>query len=100
MAVPAIVGRRATGSSVQSVLVNPTETRVRRLAPGRGYLLILLALTCVAVFSRVYTTNSLAGEPTPDEYLYGVHARDLARSWAANQAVSLENLGVEGRSVG
>ncbi|HEX8966679.1 MAG TPA: glycosyltransferase family 39 protein [Chloroflexota bacterium] len=73
--------------------------RVRRFAPRRGYLWILLALTFVALLSRVFTTNSLAGEPTPDEYLYGVHARDLARSWSAGQSVSLENLGVEGRSV-
>src|SRR5207245_6432402 len=52
-----------------------------------------------ALLSRVYTTNSLAGEPTPDEYLYGVQARDLARAWASGQNPSLEDLGVEGRSV-
>jgi hypothetical protein len=62
-------------------------------------LLILAALTLVGLLSRVYTTNSLAGEPTPDEFLYGVHARDLARGWTAGQSASLEDLGVEGRSV-
>lgn len=60
---------------------------------------IVLALTFAALLSRVYTTNSLAGEPTPDEYLYAVNARDLARDWSAGQAVSLDSLGVEGRSV-
>ena len=53
----------------------------------------------LGLFSRVYTTNSLAGEPTPDEFLYGVHARDLARDWSSGESVSLEDLGVEGRSV-
>ena len=72
---------------------------MRRFLPGRGYVLVLLALTFVGLLSRVYTTNSLAGEPTPDEFLYGVHARDLARGWAAGHSVSLEDLGVEGRSV-
>ena len=67
---------------------------------GRSYCWIV-ARRCalVALLSRVYTTNSLAGEPTSDEYLYAVHARDLARDWAAGQSVSLEDLGVEGRSV-
>jgi hypothetical protein len=72
---------------------------VRRLSAGQNYLWIVLALTTGALLSRVYTTNSLVGEPTPDEYLYAVQARDLARDWSAGQAVSLENLGVEGRSV-
>jgi hypothetical protein len=53
----------------------------------------------MGLLSRVYTTNSLAGEPTPDEFLYGVHARDLARGWTAGESASLEDLGVEGRSV-
>ncbi len=81
----------------EDVASNPV--RVRRFAPARSYALILLALTCAALLSRIYTTNSLAGEPTPDEFLYGVHARDLARSWAGGQPPSLESLGVEGRSV-
>jgi hypothetical protein len=72
---------------------------MRRFAPGRRYVWIVLALTCAALLSRVYTTNSLAGEPTSDEYLYGVNARELARSWLAGQNVALEDLGVEGRSV-
>ncbi len=58
-----------------------------------------MALLIVALGTRIYTTNSLAGEPTSDEYLYAVHARDLARDWASGQSVSLEDLGVEGRSV-
>ena len=66
---------------------------------GHGYLWTVLALLIVALGSRIYTTNSLAGEPTSDEYLYAVHARDLARDWASGQSVSLEDLGVEGRSV-
>jgi hypothetical protein len=95
MAVPVVVGRRAAASDVVARL----EPRVRRFTPGRGYLLVLLALTVLGLFSRIYTTNSIAGEPTPDEFLYGVHARDLARGWADGQSVSLEDLGVEGRSV-
>ncbi len=71
--------------------------RVRRF--GRGYLWTVLVLLIVALGSRIYTTNSLAGEPTSDEYLYAVHARELARDWASGQSVSLEDLGVEGRSV-
>jgi hypothetical protein len=67
--------------------------------PARSYILILLTLTFIGLLSRIYTTNSLAGEPTPDEFLYGVHARDLARGWSAGQSASLEDLGVEGRSV-
>src|SRR5207248_5665276 len=58
-----------------------------------------ILLAAVALFSRVYTTNSLAGEPTSDEYLYAVHARDLARDWASGKTVSLDDLSVEGRSV-
>src|SRR5437667_4278116 len=99
MAVPAVVGRRATRSSAPSAVVVSDQVRVRRFAPARGYVWIMLALTCIALLSRVYTTNSLAGEPTPDEYLYAVHARDLARGWSAGQPVSLDSLGVEGRSV-
>jgi hypothetical protein len=99
MAVPAIVGRRASRSAASSDAVAGPELRVRRLNAGMSYTWIVLALTAVALLSRVYTTNSLAGEPTPDEYLYAVHARDLARDWSAGQSVSLEDLGVEGRSV-
>jgi hypothetical protein len=96
MAVP-VIGRRAV---VEASEAEPRATpRVRRFAPGRNYFLLLLALTAVGLLSRVYTTNSLAGEPTPDEFLYGVHARDLARGWTAGESASLEDLGVEGRSV-
>jgi hypothetical protein len=66
---------------------------------SHGYAWIVLGLALVALLSRVYTTNSLAGEPTSDEYLYAVHARDLARGWAAGQLPSLEALSIEGRSV-
>ena len=100
MAVPAIVGRRASGSPVAEAFTDvAAEPYVRRFAPGRGYVLLLLALLGMALLSRVFTTNSLAGEPTPDEYLYGVHARDLARGWVAGQPVVVGDLGVEGRSV-
>jgi hypothetical protein len=96
MAVPLVVGRRTAVTSDDLARAQP---RVRRFAPGRSYVLILLALTCLGLVSRIYTTNSLEGEPTPDEFLYGVHARDLARGWSSGQAASLEDLGVEGRSV-
>ncbi|HEY0581223.1 MAG TPA: hypothetical protein VGE94_03515, partial [Chloroflexota bacterium] len=97
MAVPALVGRRVARSSVASEAAAPEQLRVRRF--GHGYTWIVLALALAALLSRVYTTNSLAGEPTSDEYLYAVHARDLARDWSSGQTVSLEDLGVEGRSV-
>src|SRR5262245_12209030 len=96
MAVPVVVGRR---TAVTSDDLARAEPRVRRFAPRRSYVLILLALTCLGLLSRLYTTNSLAGEPTPDEFLYGVHARDLARGWSSGQAALLEDLGVDGRSV-
>jgi len=99
MAVPVVVGRRGSRTSAASDAVAGAEVRVRRLHPGLSYAWIVLALTAAALLSRVYTTNSLEGEPTSDEYLYAVHARELARDWSAGQAVSLENLGVEGRSV-
>jgi hypothetical protein len=99
MAIPAIAGRSALSSSVATEIAAADQVRVRRFAPGRGYVWIVLALTCAALLSRIYTTNSLAGEPTPDEYLYGVQARDLARGWASGQNPSIEDLGVEGRSV-
>src|SRR5437868_13794368 len=97
MAVPALAGRRASGSSASSEAVTSDYARVKRF--GHRYNWIVLALAAAALLSRVYTTNSLAGEPTSDEYLYAVHARDLARDWSSGQAVSLEDLGVEGRSV-
>ena len=97
MAVPAVAGRRAQRLSVSSEVAPRTAVRIRRI--GRGYAWIVILLAAVALFSRVYTTNSLAGEPTSDEYLYAVHARDLARDWASGKTVSLEDLSVEGRSV-
>jgi hypothetical protein len=96
MAVPVLTGR---GLAAPPPAAARSQQRVRRFMPARSYILILLALTSIGLLSRIYTTNSLAGEPTPDEFLYGVHARDLARGWAAGQSVSLEDLGVEGRSV-
>ncbi|HET6318691.1 MAG TPA: hypothetical protein VFG86_19735, partial [Chloroflexota bacterium] len=97
MAVPAIAGRRAQRLSVSTEAALGDGVRVRRF--GHGYFWIVIALAAAALLSRVYTTNSLAGEPTSDEYLYAVHARDLARDWASGKAVSLEDLSVEGRSV-
>src|SRR5713101_643524 len=97
MAIPVLTGRDALRPAASSQAVATTGQRVRRL--GGGYLWTVLVLTIVALFSRIYTTNSLAGEPTSDEYLYALHARDLARDWSSGQSVSLEDLGVEGRSV-
>jgi len=97
MAVPVLLGRRAPRPSAASQVAPARQARVR--AFGRSYTWIVLALTFGALLSRVYTTNSLAGEPTPDEYLYAVNARDLARDWSSGQPVSLDSLGVEGRSV-
>src|SRR5947207_14175381 len=97
MAVPAIAGRRAQRLSVSTEAALADGVRMRPF--GHRYNWIVLALAAAALLSRVYTTNSLAGEPTSDEYLYAVHARDLARDWSSGQAVSLEGLGVEGRSV-
>jgi hypothetical protein len=97
MAVPAVAGRRAQRLSVSADAAPLASIRIRRF--GRSHLWIVAALAAVALFSRVYTTNSLAGEPTSDEYLYAVHARDLARDWASGKTVSLEDLSVEGRSV-
>ena len=98
MAVPLTVGRGESRSATAGAAAAPA-VRVRRLNARMSYTWIVLALTALALLSRVYTTNSLAGEPTPDEYLYGVHARDLARDWSSGQSVSLEDLGIEGRSV-
>ena len=98
MAIPAVVGRRAPPAP-EALAAARSEPRVRRFTPGRAYVVILIVLTLLGLLSRIYTTNSLAGEPTPDEFLYGVHARDLARGWASGQSASLEDLGVEGRSV-
>src|SRR3984893_5954211 len=97
MAIPVLTGRDALAPSASAEAVATTGRLVRRLR--RDFLWTVLALTLVALFSRIYTTNSLAGEPTSDEYLYAVHARDLARDWSSGQMVSLEDLGVEGRSV-
>ncbi len=60
---------------------------------------IILALAALAILSRVYTTNSLAGEPTPDEFQFGVYARDLARAWAAGRDGALAMSLSEGRSI-
>jgi hypothetical protein len=96
MAIPVLIGRRASRPSAASEAAIP-RARVARF--GHGATWIVLALAIAALFSRVYTTNSLAGEPTNDEYLYAVHARDLARDWSAGDSVSVDDLGVEGRSV-
>ena len=97
MAVPAVLARRRAGDLVPSART-ASSPRVHLRPPG-AYVWILIGLSLVAVLTRVYTTNSLAGEPTSDEYLYAVHARDLARDWTQGDSVSLEDLGVEGRSV-
>ena len=97
MAAPAVLGRAPLATEAQ--IGTRPKPRARRFPPRSATVLILIALTLAGLLSRIYTTNSLAGEPTPDEFLYGVHARDLARGWASGQSASLEDLGVEGRSV-
>jgi hypothetical protein len=89
-----------------SAAVAATPPAPEGLLPGAGvrrfthsYTWIVLGLAFVAMLSRVYTTNSLLGEPTSDEYLYAVHARDLTRGWLAGEVPSLTDLGEEGRSV-
>src|SRR5215207_7177328 len=91
MAARATVFSRPHAESAEHVGASP-RLRVS------SHVWLVLGLSLVAILSRLYTTNSLAGEPTSDEYLYAVHARDLARAWAAGQTPSLANLGVEGRS--
>jgi hypothetical protein len=97
MAVPTLLGRRASRPSAASEAAASSRSRVGRFRRDGAW--IVLALALAALLSRVYTTNSLAGEPTSDEYLYAVHARDLARDWSAGGSVALEDLDVEGRSV-
>jgi hypothetical protein len=97
MAVPVLAGRRAGRLSASPHAAEQGEIRLRSF--GHSYVWIVLALLGVALLSRIYTTNSLAGEPTSDEYLYAVHARDLARDWASGKTPSLDDLSVEGRSV-
>ncbi|GAC1318665.1 MAG: hypothetical protein NVSMB2_13550 [Chloroflexota bacterium] len=98
MAVPAILGQRPQRSSTTAAAAWPTRIRAA-IVVDRQTAWMCLGLLVVALFSRVYTTNSLAGEPTSDEYLYAVHARDLARDWSSGGTVTLDDLGVEGRSV-
>jgi hypothetical protein len=102
MAVP-LHGRQLSSSAAPVPTVQTPSGDVARQVSARrfthGYLLIVIGLGLLALLSRIYTTNSLAGEPTSDEYLYAVHARDLARAWTTGQAISLTDLSVEGRSV-
>ena len=72
MAIPVLVGRGAARPSASAEAATAASPRLRRF--GRGYLWTVLALLIVALGSRIYTTNSLAGEPTSDEYLYALHA--------------------------
>jgi 4-amino-4-deoxy-L-arabinose transferase-like glycosyltransferase len=58
----------------------------------------VLGLFALGLFTRLFSTNSLAGEPTPDEYLYGVYARDIARAWAAGLSPSF-SVADEGRTI-
>jgi hypothetical protein len=97
MAVPALSFKRASRTSAIAEAELPRRIRVRQFGHGYAWIVVLLAIA--ALLSRIYTTNSLAGEPTSDEYLYAVHARDLARDWTSGDSVSVDDLGVEGRSV-
>lgn len=59
---------------------------------------VLLGLLAVlSGWSRLYTVNDLTGGPSPDEYLYAVHARDLARAWASGASFSPAVLAEDGR---
>lgn len=84
----------AAASPASCVRPRPT-VRLR----GSPTVWLVLAALVLGVLSRVYTTNSLAGEPTSDEYLYAIHARDIGRGWANGDAVSGSELAAEGRSV-
>src|SRR5258708_11344588 len=97
MAIPVLAGRGAARPSASAEVAATAGPRLRPF--GRGYFWTVLPLLVVALGTRIYTTNSLAGEPTSDESLYALHARELARDWASGQSVSLDALGVEGRSV-
>jgi hypothetical protein len=99
VAVPLGAQRRAALAERTDDDALPAEAHRRRATRIRPTTLIVLLLTLAALLSRIYTTNSLAGEPTSDEYLYAVNARDLARAWLDGQAMSLSDLTVEGRSV-
>ena len=85
MAVPVLAGRRAGRLSASPHAAEHREIRLRSF--GHSYLWIILALLAAALLSRIYTTNSLAGEPTSDEYLYAVHARDLDACYIAAACV-------------
>ena len=76
MAVPVVADRDVAAARRSRDTLDATRPPP---SPGRSYVLVLLALTVLGLLSRVYTTNSLAGEPTPDEYLY---ARARARPGA------------------
>lgn len=78
--------------------------RARPRAATRGFtaarldILLLVLLTGLGILSRIYTTNSLAGEPTPDEYLYGMQARDVAQLLATHHLFPLNSLLTDGRT--
>lgn len=58
---------------------------------------MLLVLVLLALLSRLYTTNSLAGEPTSDEYFFAIYARDLFRAWGQVGSATVQTLSEEGR---
>lgn len=103
MAIP-IQRRPLAGTAAEVVPARPAVHEASQALPStrpftHSYVWIVIGLALLALLSRVYTTNSLLGEPTSDEYLYAVHARELARDWSTGQSPSLTNLSVEGRSV-
>jgi hypothetical protein len=99
VSAPAATGLAPNGQ----VAPEPVRRLARRAAGPRiavsATVWIALGLAALALLSRVFTTNSLAGEPTSDEYLYAVHARDIARGWAAGEPISGADLAEEGRSI-
>lgn len=59
--------------------------------------IVLLGLVLLGTVTRLYTTNSLAGEPTSDEYLYGLLAREVGRAWASGAPFPAGDVADEGR---
>jgi hypothetical protein len=99
-----VSARAATGLAPNGQVAHEPARRLARRAAGPriaapATVWIVVGLAALALLSRVYTTNSLAGEPTSDEYLYAVHARDIARGWAAGEPISGADLAEEGRSI-
>lgn len=91
------VARSTPLEGAVSPQVQQAPARERVAAVLRSELLVVGALAVLGILSRVFTTNSLAGEPTSDEYFFAIFARDIARSLAEGQGLSLGAVAGEGR---